>query len=47
VTGLQTTLGLFRDIVADPPFVEGRYTTAYISERAFALPALAAAPALS
>ena len=40
VTGLPTTLGLFAEIAEDPPFVDGRYTTAYLEERAFALPAL-------
>ena len=43
VTGLPTTLELFRDIVLDGPFRDGRYTTAYLTERGHALPALAAA----
>jgi acetyl-CoA carboxylase biotin carboxylase subunit len=42
VEGLPTTLDLFRDIVQDPPFLEGRYTTSYLTERGHALPALGA-----
>jgi acetyl-CoA carboxylase, biotin carboxylase subunit len=40
VTGVPTTLPLFAEIAADGPFVEGRYTTSYLVERAGALPAL-------
>ena len=42
VTGIPTTLPLLCDIAHDAPFVEGRYTTAYLTERD-AVPALAAA----
>jgi len=42
VEGVPTTLGLFREIVEDGPFVDGRYTTAYLVERADRLPALGA-----
>jgi len=38
VTGVPTTLDLFRDIVREPAFGEGRYTTAYLTERAEHLP---------
>ncbi len=34
VEGVPTTLALFRDIVREPTFMDGRYTTAYLSERA-------------
>jgi biotin carboxylase len=40
VTGVPTTLPLLAEIAADGPFVEGRYTTSYLVERAGALPAL-------
>lgn len=40
VTGVPTTLPLFRDIVREPSFQEGRYTTAYLTEHADALPSL-------
>jgi acetyl-CoA carboxylase, biotin carboxylase subunit len=33
VTGVPTTLPLLREIALDAPFVEGRYTTAYLAER--------------
>ncbi len=40
VTGIPTTLPLLRDIAHDAPFVEGRYTTAYLTEREAFLPSL-------
>ena len=40
VTGIPTTLPLLRDIAHDAPFVEGRYTTAYLTEREAYLPSL-------
>jgi acetyl-CoA carboxylase, biotin carboxylase subunit len=40
VTGIPTTLPLLREIAHDAPFVEGRYTTAYLTERAGHLPIL-------
>ncbi|MCB0882609.1 MAG: acetyl-CoA carboxylase biotin carboxylase subunit [Thermoleophilia bacterium] len=40
VTGVPTTLPLFRDIVREPTFIEGRYTTAYLADRAALLPTL-------
>ena len=40
VTGIPTTLPLLQDIAFDAPFVEGRYTTAYLVERAGHLAAL-------
>ncbi len=40
ITGIPTTLPLLEDIAHDPPFVEGRYTTAYIPEREAYLPTL-------
>ena len=40
VTGIPTTLPLLRDIAHDAPFVEGRYTTAYLTEREAHLPSL-------
>ena len=47
VSGIPTTLPLLRDIALDAPFVEGRYTTAYLAERESFLPSLyeARAPA--
>jgi acetyl-CoA carboxylase biotin carboxylase subunit len=42
VEGLATTLDLFRDIVREPTFLEGRYTTSYLAERGHALPSLGA-----
>jgi acetyl-CoA carboxylase biotin carboxylase subunit len=42
VTGIATTLPLLRDIAHDAPFVEGRYTTAYLTEREAHLPSLRA-----
>ena len=40
VTGIPTTLPLIEDISLDAPFVEGRYTTAYLAERGEHLPSL-------
>ena len=40
VTGIPTTLPLLNDIAHDAPFVEGRYTTAYLVEREAHLPSL-------
>ncbi len=40
ITGIPTTLPLLRDIAHDAPFVEGRYTTAYLTEREGHLPSL-------
>ncbi len=40
VTGVPTTLPLFRDIVREHAFGEGRYTTAYLAERAAFLPTI-------
>jgi acetyl-CoA carboxylase, biotin carboxylase subunit len=40
VSGIPTTLPVLRDISLDAPFVEGRYTTAYLTERAEHLPSL-------
>jgi acetyl-CoA carboxylase, biotin carboxylase subunit len=40
VEGVPTTLALFRDIVREPSFMDGRYTTAYLSERGHLLPSL-------
>jgi acetyl-CoA carboxylase biotin carboxylase subunit len=34
VTGIPTTLPVLTEIAHDPPFVDGRYTTSYIVERA-------------
>ena len=46
VTGIPTTLPVLNDIAHDPPFMDGRYTTAYLVERADHLSALReAAPA--
>lgn len=44
ITGVPTTLDLFRDIVEEISFREGRYTTAYLTERADALPSLGGPP---
>ncbi len=44
VTGIPTTLPLLWDIAMDAPFVEGRYTTAYLTERAAFLPSLGQDP---
>ncbi len=41
VTGVPTTLPLFEEIVREATFVEGRYTTAYLIDRAEHLPILA------
>jgi acetyl-CoA carboxylase, biotin carboxylase subunit len=43
VGGIATTLPLLREILDDGPFVDGRYTTAYLTERAGALPSLRSA----
>jgi len=40
VEGVPTTIGLFRDIVRESTFGEGRYTTAYLTDRAAFLPTL-------
>jgi acetyl-CoA carboxylase biotin carboxylase subunit len=40
VQGVPTTLDLFRDIVREPSFIEGRYTTSYLSDRGHLLAAL-------
>ena len=40
VDGVPTTLELYREIVRDGPFVDARYTTAYLEERADFLPAM-------
>jgi acetyl-CoA carboxylase biotin carboxylase subunit len=40
VTGIPSTLALLADIADEPEFGAGRYTTAYLVERADALPAL-------
>ncbi len=40
VQGVPTTLPLFRDIVREAAFVDGRYTTAYLVERGHELPSL-------
>ena len=40
VEGVTTTIPLFLEIMDDPPFAEGRYTTAYIEERGPHLPTL-------
>jgi acetyl-CoA carboxylase biotin carboxylase subunit len=42
VSGIPTTLPLLADIAEDPPFVAGRYTTAYLEERAGELTSLRA-----
>ena len=39
-SGIPTTLPVLRDNALDAPFVEGRYTTAYLVERADHLPSL-------
>jgi len=40
VDGVPTTLPLLREIAAEPSFMEGRYTTSYLLERAEHLPTL-------
>lgn len=40
VQGVPTTLPLFRDIVREPSFIEGRYTTAYLVDHHEDLPSL-------
>ncbi len=40
VQGVPTTLPLFRDIVRESSFIDGRYTTAYLVERGHELPSL-------
>jgi acetyl-CoA carboxylase biotin carboxylase subunit len=45
IGGIPTTLGLLLDIAGEPTFREGRYTTAYLVERAAALPSLGVARA--
>jgi biotin carboxylase len=42
VTGIPTTLALLGNICEEPEFAAGRYTTAYLTARAEALPALGA-----
>ena len=41
VDGVTTTRELYLDILAEPMFVSGRYTTAYLEEARPGLPALA------
>jgi acetyl-CoA carboxylase biotin carboxylase subunit len=41
ITGIPTTLPLLRDIAHEATFTEGRYTTAYLTEREAYLPTLA------
>jgi acetyl-CoA carboxylase biotin carboxylase subunit len=43
ISGIPTTLPLLRDIAHEPVFTEGRYTTAYLTEREAFLPTLAGA----
>jgi acetyl-CoA carboxylase biotin carboxylase subunit len=43
ITGIPTTLPLLRDIAHEAVFTEGRYTTAYLTDRADHLPTLAGA----
>ncbi|MGE0026301.1 MAG: acetyl/propionyl/methylcrotonyl-CoA carboxylase subunit alpha [Thermoleophilia bacterium] len=43
ITGIPTTLPLLRDIAHEATFTEGRYTTAYLTEREEFLPTLAGA----
>jgi acetyl-CoA carboxylase biotin carboxylase subunit len=43
ITGIPTTLPLLRDIAHEATFTEGRYTTAYLTEREAFLPTLAGA----
>jgi acetyl-CoA carboxylase biotin carboxylase subunit len=43
VQGVPTTLPLFRDIVRESSFIDGRYTTAYLVERGHELASLDAA----
>ena len=40
VQGVPTTIPLFRDIVREASFMEGRYTTSYLTDRAQSLPSL-------
>jgi acetyl-CoA carboxylase, biotin carboxylase subunit len=40
ITGIPTTLPLLVDIAHDAPFVEGRYTTSYLTDREAHLPTL-------
>jgi len=40
VQGVPTTIGLFRDIVREAAFMDGRYTTSYLVDHAASLPAL-------
>ena len=40
VTGIPTTLPALTDIAHDPPFIDGRYTTSYLPERAAHLSSL-------
>ena len=40
VDGVPTTIPLFRDIVRESSFMDGRYTTSYLTDRAQALPSL-------
>jgi biotin carboxylase len=40
VQGVPTTLPLFRDIVRESSFIDGRYTTAYLVERGHELASL-------
>jgi acetyl-CoA carboxylase biotin carboxylase subunit len=47
VTGVPTTLPLLADIAREEAFTEGRYTTAYLTERAEHLPALRPAGAFA
>jgi acetyl-CoA carboxylase biotin carboxylase subunit len=44
VEGVATTAPLFRDMLRDAPFREGRYTTAYIDQAATRLASLRATP---
>jgi len=41
VEGVTTTRELYLDILAEPMFVSGRYTTAYLDEARPGLPSLA------
>jgi biotin carboxylase len=41
VDGVTTTRELYLDILAEPMFVSGRYTTAYLDEARPGLPSLA------
>jgi biotin carboxylase len=40
IDGVATTLPLFRDILREPRFRAGRYTTAYLADAAADLPSL-------